>query len=305
MPRVVFLGNFGPVFSTESHHSWTWTNELGWEVTKLQEGRATTDEILRNCRGAQLVQITHTHGWQTLGTITPEVMLAKIKEMGLPTFSYHLDLYFGLDTLDKRESRVGQHWSWKVDHFFSTDGAHEEEYKKRGVNHHWLPPAVVSYGCHKGIVQAAQASDIGFLGSISYHPEYVFRTRMVEALRKRYGNRFRTYAGMREEPLNNVCASVRVLIGDHCFAGLPRYWSDRLPEQCGRGGFLLYPQTEGMTIPTATYKPQDIGDLIHKIDYYLEHEDERVAIRDKAFEHVKNNDTYTHRLKAVLRIIGL
>ena len=94
-------------------------------------------------------------------------------------------------------------------------------------------------------------------------------------------------------------------MGDHCFAGQPYYWSDRLPETCGRGGFLLYPRTEGITIPTALYKPQDMGDLIQKIDYYLAHDDERLQIRDAAFEHVKKNDTYTQRLQEVLRVIGI
>ena len=58
-----------------------------------------------------------------------------------------------------------------------------------------------------------------------------------------------------------------------------------------------------MTIPTATYKPQDLEDLFQKIDYYLAHEDERLAIRNAAFEHVKRHDTYTQRLQEVLRVV--
>jgi len=304
MPRLVFVGNFDPIFSTESHHKWTW-ERLGWEVTALQQNRTTTDAILAACKGAQALQVTFTHGWGLNGTITPENMLLSVRSMGIPSFSYHLDIYFGLQALDRRDSNVGKHWSWKVDHFFSTDGAHEAEYAARGVVHHWLPPAVVEYACHKGIYTPSQASEIGFVGSIGYHPEHRFRTTMVEELRKRYGTRFRTYQGLREEPLNNAYASIKVVVGDHCFAGMPRYWSDRLPETCGRGGFLLYPRTEGMTIPTATYEPKNLADLYDKIDYYLVHEDERIAIRDAAFEHVKNHDTYTHRLKEILKVLNL
>ena len=302
--KIVFLGNFEPVFSTESHHKWTW-EQMGHQVTALQANKTTTDQVLAACRGSQLLQVTYTHGWPFPGKISPDDLLKQVREMGIPSFSYHLDMYFGLSTLDRRSDRVGQHWSWKVDHFFSTDGAHDAEYAARGVKHTWLPPGVVAYGCHKGNPQPSQTSEIGFVGSVSYHPEYPFRTRMVEALRKHYGPRFRVFSGLREEPLNNALASIKVVVGDHCFAGMPKYWSDRLPETCGRGGFLLYPETEGTTIPTATYKPQDIGDLIHKIDYYLAHEEERLATRDRAFEHVKNNDTYTHRLAEVLRILGL
>ena len=302
--KIVFVGNFDVPFSTESHHKRTW-EAMGHQVAALQQNRTTTEAILGACQGAQLLQITFTHGWSLGGKMSPEEMLQRVRDMGIPSFSYHLDLFFGLSTLDKRDERTGNHWSWKVDHFFSTDGAHEAEYKARGVNHHYLPPGVVEYGCFKGTPCEIFASDIGFVGSIGYHPEYPFRTRMVEALKKHYGPRFRTYAGMREAALNNVYASIKVVVGDHCFAGQPYYWSDRLPETCGRGGFLLYPRTEGITIPTALYKPQDMGDLIQKIDYYLAHDDERLQIRDAAFEHVKQNDTYTQRLQEVLRVIGI
>jgi hypothetical protein len=304
MPRVVFVGNFDPAFSTESHHAWTW-ERLGWQVVRLQENRTTTEAILGACQGAQLLQITHTHGWNLGGQISPETMLQRVRDIGIPSFSYHLDLYFGLNKLDKRDERTGQHWSWQVDHFFSTDGGHEAEYAARGINHHWLPPGVVEYGCFKGQYCEVFASDIGFVGSIGYHPEYPFRTRMVEALKKHYGPRFRTYAGMREKALNNVYASVKVVVGDHCFAGIPKYWSDRLPETCGRHGFLLYPRTEGITIPTALYYPGNLDDLIEQIDYWLANEKQREEIRTVAAEHVKQNDTYTQRLREVLRVIGL
>src|SRR5215831_4658075 len=250
-PRVVFVGNFSVPFSTESHHKWTW-EQMGWEVTALQENQTSTDIIVAACQTAQLFQYTHTHGWETGGTFSMDEALEKIRKMGVPSFSYHLDVYWGLNRLDQRENRIGKHASWKVDHFFSTDGAHEEEYKNRGVNHHWMPPAVVGYGCYKGESRPALSTDVAFIGSSTYHPEYPFRGRLIQALQSKYGDRFNVFTGMREKQLNDLYASVKVVVGDHCFAGLPHYWSDRLPETCGRGGFIVYPETEGMTIPTAT-----------------------------------------------------
>lgn len=301
--KIVLFGNHRFIFSTESHHLWTW-KKLGHEVVALQEGVATTDDILRACEGASVLQVTHTHGWSIAGSITPEEMLKRVRAMGVKTFSYHLDLYFGLNTLDKRAERVGQHWSWKVDYFFSTDGAHEAEYKAAGVNHYYLPPAVVEYGCFKGQYNPQFATDIAFTGSVGYHPEYPFRTKLIENLRRVYGGQFRVFSGMREDALNSVYASCKILIGDHCMAGMPRYWSDRLPETCGRGGFILYPKTEGMTIPTATYEPQNLVDIYNKVAYYLNHPQEREAIRDAAFEHVRKFDTYTNRLQEILRVMG-
>lgn len=301
--KIVFLGNFDFPFSTESHHAWTW-RKLGHEVIQLQENRSSTDQVVAACQGAQIFQFTHTHGWGTPGSFGLEEMLRRVHGMGVKSFSYHLDLYWGLNTLDKREERIGQHPSWKVNYFFSTDGAHDSQYKERGVNHIYLPPAVVEYGCYKGTFTPTFASDIGFVGSVGYHPEYPFRTHMIENLRKMYGPQFRVYSGAREEALNNVYASCKIVVGDHCFAGTPRYWSDRLPETCGRGGFILYPQTEGMTIPTATYTPQNMVSLYDRIAYFINNPQERERIRDAAFEHVKANDTYTHRLAQILKIMG-
>jgi hypothetical protein len=302
--KIVLLGNHGVPYSTESHHAWTW-EKLGHQVVRLQEGKATTEDVVDACKGAAAFQWTHTHGWAMPGHIVPEEMLSRVHASGTKSFAYHLDVYFGLDAWDKRDSKVGIHPSWKVQHFFSTVGSKDDKFATRGVNHHWLPPAVVEYGCYEGRPTPGLIADVGFAGSVNYHPEYPFRAKMVQALQARYGSRFRVFTGYREKLLNDLYASVKVMVGDHCFAGEPKYWSDRLPETCGRGGFIVYPRTEGMTIPTATYEPQNIDDLFSAIDNYLEDVHAREEIRHKAFEHVKQYDTYTQRLQEVLRVMGL
>lgn len=301
--KVVLLGNHTVPFSTESHHAWTW-EKLGHQVVRLQENSSSTDQVVKACEGAQLFQYTHTHGWHTPGSFSEEEMVRRVRALGVKSFSYHLDYYHGLDTWDKRHSLVGKHPSWKVDHWFSTDGGHDAFFRERGVNHHYLPPGVVEYGCYMAKPKGAPI-DVLFAGSVNYHPEYPFRSRMVEALRARYGGRFTSVQGYREEKLNDLYASAKVVVGDHVFAGDPLYWSDRLPETCGRGGFIVYPKIEGMTIPTATYEAQNAPDLISKVDYFLEHQEEREEIRRKAFEHVRANDTYTHRLAKIAEIMGV
>jgi len=94
-------------------------------------------------------------------------------------------------------------------------------------------------------------------------------------------------------------------VGDHCFAGAPRYSSDRLYETVGRGGFIIYPETEGVTeeIPgLVTYKPQDMRDLVSKINFWLadENQAERIRRRNEAHEWVKKNATYTNRMQTLL-----
>lgn len=302
--KIVFLGNFSVPFSTESHHKWTW-ERMGHQVVALQENKSTTDEILEACKGAQVFQYTHTHQWQTPGSILLVEMLERIRDLGVKSFAYHLDVYFGLEAWDHRDSQVGKHPEWKVDHFFSTVGNRDADYKARGVNHHWLPPGVVEYGCTEGHRQTGLMTDVAFVGSVNYHPEYPFRPKLVAALQSHYGPRFRVFNGYREQALNDLYASVKVVVGDHCFAGEPKYWSDRAPETCGRGGFIVYPRTDGLCIPTATYEPQNVNDLIIQIDHYLKFPEEREEIRRRCFRHVREHDTYTHRLQEVLRVMNL
>lgn len=301
--RIVFLGNFTVPYSTESHHKWTW-EKLGHEVIALNERSATTDQVVEACKSAQLFQWTHTHGWCTPGSFSEEEMVKRVKALGVKSFSYHLDRYFGLDKWDKRESLVGVHPSWKLDYWFSTDGGHDAFFRSRGVNHHYMRPGVVEYGAYEG-KSNGQPIDVLFAGSVNYHPEYPFRQQLVDALRARYGARFRTVQGYREEKLNDLYASAKVIVGDHAFSGEPRYWSDRAPETCGRGGFLLYPATEGFCIPTATYRYQDLLDLFAQVDYFLASPGEREDVRKRAFEHVKGHDTYTSILAEALKVMGL
>lgn len=48
------------------------------------------------------------------------------------------------------------------------------------------------------------------------------------------------------------------------------------------------------------YKFGDFDDLKSKIDYYLEHDDEREKIRLAGHEHVKANHTYRQRWEAII-----
>lgn len=298
--KIVFIGNFNVVFSTESHHLWTW-RKLGIEVVPLQEDKTNRQEILDACSGAQCLQWTHTHSY-------PDVLsmddVRTIHSMSVKTFSYHLDRYFGINGQDKREDKLSTHPSYHLDYFFSTDGGNDDKWVAKGINHFWLPPGVVEYGCYYGAPQPG-IPPIIFAGSVGYHPEYPFRPRMVEALEKHYGTGFKAYQGIREADLNNLYASTRIIVGDHIFAGVGYYWSDRVPETLGRGGFLIHPRTQGLRIPgLAHYEPQNSDDLIRQIDFWLEHSETRKMHQQMAHEWVKSHDTYTHRLAKILRILG-
>lgn len=265
MATIAILGNHGCPFSTESELDWTLEN-MGHRVVKLQENELTTDEVVTATRerGVRLWIYIHTHGWGQVGTITPQQMVERIRSSGIKTCSFHLDRFFGLNTLDQRQDRIGDHAFFKTDVMFTADGEDDERWKARGINHHWLLPGVVKRDCYLGKVQPHYRSPLCFAGSDGYHPEWPWRGIMCSRLKEIYGSNFRIYQGIRQGALNDLYASVPVIVGDHCFAGVPRYCSDRLFETTGRGGFIIYPETEGVTslIPgLVTYKPQDFEDL--------------------------------------------
>lgn len=309
--KIVFVGNFDVPFSTESHHRWTW-NQMGHEVVALQENRTTTDAVVAACQGAQLFQWTHTHGWNFGGSFSQDTMVQKIRDMGIPSFSYHLDLYWNLNRLDQREDRIGIHPSWKLDYYFSTDGG-DHPWKERGVNHIWMPPGVVDSGVYQATFQPTLASDVGFVGSVGYHPEFGYRPLLVQNVKNRYGSRFRTYAGMRENALNSCYASIGCVVGDHCFSTDPtlKYWSDRLPETLGRYGWMVYPKVAGLeefiSHGLDTYSAGNFEELYAKIDYWLDpaHADEKEERRIALMEYVRQHHTYGVRLKEILRVIGI
>lgn len=315
---VAVWGNHGPSFSTESELAWSFEH-VGCKVLRFQEGETDPFVIIKTCRleHADLLLYIHTHGSIQPGT---EDVFAALRAAGTRLASFHLDRFWGLDAIDAREKCIGQHPLWKTDYVFTADGGNDAGFKERGVNHFWLPPAVVERGCYDAAFDPRYAFDVIFVGAKGYHPEYTFRTTLVDWLTNTYGARFAHFGGgdcggqrlmnkgatIREGELNTLYASSKIAVGDSCFAGARNYWSDRVPETLGRGGFLIHPKTEGLNIPgLAVFNPADLNDLKEKIDYYLVHDAERIAMRNMATAHVRANDTYTQRVRTILQAVGL
>lgn len=298
--RIVFLGNFGQTFCTESELAWTFEH-LGHFVFRQQENVVSAQDLANAVKGADLFLWVHTHGWDSIFKSDMHNLLHWLRRMHIPSASFHLDKFWGIP---ERETPIGLDPFWKTDHVFTADGGFDAAFSERGVNHHWLPPAVVERDCHYGTPRDEFLNGIAFVGAADgYHSNYPFRQEMVKGLRARYGDHFCLASGIRGNDLNDFYASTKILVGDCIFSGTPNYWSDRLPETAGRGGFILYPRVPGMTIPVPTYVPQDLEDLYRGIDYWLAHPVERNNIRIACHEHVREQDTYTNRVKSMLKVI--
>lgn len=308
---IGMIGNLSVPYSTESDRKWSF-EKLGHEVITFQENEVTAQQIKAFLPKLDMLVYSHTHGWQIDGLID---VFRKAKELGVPTVSVHLDRWAWLD----RVKDVGIEATWFCEYIFMADGSPEavELYERHKLNWHYLEPGVVERDCKLMKIASYDGRrlykyyDIIFTGSKNYHHEYPFRKQLVEFLADTYGDRFGHFGNdgikvARGLELNEIYAASKIVVGDSCFGGRPYYVSDRYYETRGRGGFLLHPYVDGVeTHGVKDYESGNLDDLKAKIDYYLEHDDEREDARIEGHEWVKGHETYTDRAREIIRVVGL
>jgi hypothetical protein len=308
--KIAYCGNFEPRHSTETHIARTLTEELGHDVIRLQENVMSVDDMLRIILSQQCDLFLYTRTWGFIGD--GMAFLDTLRKMGVPSASYHLDLYWGI----QREKTVEGDPFWRTDYVFTPDGGSDERFKQAGINHFYVKPGVFGKECVDGSLNPKFKADVGFVGALdSYHPEWLpYRQELKSFLVKSYPL-FRHWPGnepaVRNEDLNDLYASVDVIVGDSLCMNFnhPYYWSDRVYETIGRGGFLIMPYIKGLeeefvdgeTITFFNYN--DWAGLKEKIDYYLANPTEREKIRTAGQAFVRENATYKQRLTQALEIV--
>jgi hypothetical protein len=256
----------------------------------------------------------HTHGWETPGTIGMNAVLLSLADYKIPTMTYHLDLWFGL----KRQNDLKKYPVYKhIGHFFTVDRKMADWFNaKTKVKGHYLPAGV--YDKESTYKKVKQTHDVIFVGSKKYHGEWPYRPKLISWLEKTYGDRFEHYGSggkpsVRGIDLNKLYWSTKIVVGDTLCIGYnyPDYWSDRVYETMGRGGFIIHPYISGMEREfedkkhLVFYEYGNFQQLQSLIDYYLEHEEEREAIRLAGHNLVKENYTYKNRWQQILKELNI
>jgi hypothetical protein len=302
--RLLYVGNFEPTFSTENHVRASLL-ELGIDVVPAQENQLSLRDLELLAREADLLLYTRTWGLRGGDAVR------FITRLPIPTASYHLDLYAGLP----RGRDLSRDAFWRTRHVFTPDGGSEQFFREQGVNHHYVKPGVFGAECFLSAAEPSHGADVLFVGSSEYHAEWPYRRRLLAFLRDRYGERFVKHghpeSHVRGHELNRLYASSKVVVGDSLCLGFdhPRYWSDRVYETLGRGGFMIHPYIQGLEEEfedrrhIAYYTYGDFANLGRLIDYYLEHEPEREAIRRAGHDRVRESCTYVHRMRQVLGVL--
>lgn len=323
--KIAFVGNFRTSASSETHHKKS-LEALGHEVIALQESEATTRDILSAALQAEFLVWVHTHGWKT-----PEVgmnlygLFARLKANRKQVITYHLDLWFGL----KRERDLRADPFYKnLDWFFTVDQKMAEWLNQRTKTTGFYLPAGVFQDEIMFERNSETKYDVVFVGSKGYHKEWPYRPKLINWLQSTYGDRFTLFGRdgvgeIRGQELVDVYNSSKVVIGDSLVKDFsyPYYWSDRLYETLGRGGFMIFPYIKGLedefvlgdtgVVPAShdvelvTYRFGDFDQLAKLINYYLVHDEERDSIRRRGFEKVRDNYTYKHRWEIIMKEIGI
>lgn len=300
--NILYIGNFVPPFSTENDYKKSF-EALGWSVKPVQENKMdekVVEEIIATAHNYDFILYTRT--WARTDILWRKIM--KGVKGRTPTVSVHLDLYFGLQRGDML-NEDGFFWS---DYVFSADGGNQERFEKLGINHFFLPPAILKESCYLGEFNKEYDYDVVFVGNFNYHREWAYRPYLINWLKNAYGGRFKLFGSngevVRGKALNDLYATARVVVGDSTFS--PNYWSDRVPETLGRGGFLIHPRVPEMEkcfTPYQHFIPYYVGEmetLKEIVDWYLAHPKERDAIRLAGQAHVRDNHTYENRAAEIL-----
>lgn len=229
------------------------------------------------------------------------LFIKSLRAKGIKTVCWLFDLYWGYP----REHRIRVDACFRADYVFTTDGGHSEEWQKAGINHQCVRQGIYKEQCY--IAQYGnEPHGVVFVGG--ENPVYPKRIKQISFIQKSYSD-FRWYGRkhtdeLRNEHLNSLYATAKIVVGDSVYS--PFYWSNRVVETLGRGGFLIHQAVPGLAEEypdLVTYEAGNYRSLREKIDYFLEHEEERQKIVTANFAFVKANYTMEKKCAELLEKI--
>lgn len=202
-----------------------------------------------------------------------------------------------------------------TDYHFVVEYSQIPEWRKLNPNTFWLLQGLQNevYNKPKKITdddRKEYVSDISFAGRRhSYRRPYLDRIEEMNLDFRKWGcaGRGKIY----NEEHNKMASLAKINFACSANSELNGSISVRDYKIMGAGGFLLELQRRGLgeifpfDLPglIGTYLSPD--DLMQRIRFWLDHEEERKAMAERGYEWVHKNATYTHRIKKALEIMGL
>ena len=115
-----------------------------------------------------------------------------LKDAGIPTLSYHLDLWLGLE----RQKDIYKDDVWSIEYFFTADKNFAEWLcNNTKIKGRYMPAGVFHEECIMLPPDNGKKYDVIFVGSKGYHPEWLYRPKLINWLQDTYGDRFAHFGG--------------------------------------------------------------------------------------------------------------
>lgn len=281
--RIAYIGNFDKMWDEE--YIARAFESIGHEVGRIREYRSNIVNDLIEFKPDIVL-------WAKFRVNYPEQILNWCKKNNVKTVCWVWDLYWGY----QRENFIFNKPMFKSDLIFTTDGGHDKEWTESGFKHKCIRQGIYEAECYreKGKIEY----DVIFVGT--FNPYNQERNEIIEKVKQDFKFEWFGYKDadqIRGPKLNRLYGKTKVIIGDSVYS--PYYWSNRVVETLGRGGFLIHQEVEGLKeeFPyLVTYKRGDYADLKKKIKYYLTHNKEREEIINKNIEWVRNNHLCKHKV---------
>lgn len=263
---------------------------IGCTVYRISQ-ETRTDQILYVLRNLDMDIILFAK-WESMPS------LKEFKDKGVKTVCWVFDLYWGYI----RENRLVDAPYFKADYVFTTDCGNHTRFRGLGINHQCVRQGIYKPECTLFPLKNPQG--IVFVGS--ENQSNIERSRALDFVEGRFKNIFHWYGKQdtnetRGLALNELYAKTKIVIGDSVWS--PNYWSNRVVETLGRGGFLIHQDVPGLSTEyphLVTYPRGDLVALNRLINHYLEHEKERLEIVQKNFEWVKERYTMDRKCADLL-----
>lgn len=290
---ILYLGNWNPfICSTEKLIKEAF-EELGHKVITFDEKTVNAPQILKIAK-EENADLFFFHKGNRWGFQLEELVELLMRLTCKKAFWY----FDPINGIPERE-----YWMQRiipfVDKGFLTNGTWIKQHKYENLS--WL-----LQGCKKeptGKKRKEYECDIAFTGSV-----YGGREIFIDALQKKYGDKFKIFSDVFGKDFSDLCASAKIMISPK-FPANDWFWSNRIYKTIGAGGFMIHPYCEGLKdhfVAGEEYDDyRDQEELFMKIDYYLSHDKERKSIQKAGYLRSIKDHTYTNRIKQLLKELCL
>ncbi|MFA5032165.1 MAG: glycosyltransferase [bacterium] len=289
--KINLVGVFSNKWGVE-YHVLDAFQQLGYEIKTFDSRKESLSNVIYS--SADITIVLQGHG------IPPGV----IKFFPKPTVVWYGELIHQRSEIADWRSKINaenlkQNIS-AFDMFFHHDYSALNEIRELGgKNVFWVSTSGVNPKIHKKI-DTPKIYDIGFSGLISPRRQEILNSLQKEGINI-------VYKSVYGEELNCFINQCKIFLNLH-FTELLNT-ETRLHEILGTGTFAL---TEEISMPDMFangkhliyWKVHDFDDLVKKIKYYLENEDEREHIAKAGYQLVHQHYRYVDRCEKILSIVS-